>query len=282
MGSAKALRERPRASVSDPVFLVTGAASGLGEALVSRLAAVGHRVIAADACTHRLEETARRAAWPMAHVRLAPLDVREPNQWSSAFALGERAFGGVDVLLHAAAHRKAGEAYAAAAAEVHRHLDVNAKGTAFALQAAADHMLARGGGHAIVFSSLNAFAPRPGLGLYSAAAAAARSLSLATDLELRPRGLPVTVVCTAAEGLPTGAPDGEAELWVDPSSSEEVVDAELERVLPARPRELVVPLSRGLAARLAGLSASIGAFLWNRSERRHPGRRSSGVRAGAA
>ena len=271
--------------MTDPVFLVTGASSGLGEALVSRLASLGHRVVAADGCTHRLEETARRAAWPMGQVRLVPLDVRDPAQWNSAFELGERAFGGVDVLLHAATHQKAGETCAAAVAEVHRHLDVNAKGTAFALQAAAAHMLARGGGHAVVFPSLDAFAPRPGQGLYAAAAAAARSLSLSSDLELRPRGLSVTVVCTAALGLPadaTAAGTAAPEAGEDLSTKEPVVDAVLERVLPDWPRELVLPLSQGLAARLACLSASICAFFWNRSERRLPGRQSRGVRAGAA
>lgn len=258
--------------MNDPVFLVSGAACGLGQSLVNRLAGLGHRVVAADADNHRLEEAARLAAWPMASVRLVPLDVREPAAWAAALALGARAFGGVDVLFHAASHLKSGEAHSAAAEDVHRHLDVTAKGTAFALQAAAVHMMARGHGHIVVFSSLDAFAPRPGLGLHGAAAAAARSVALAADLELRPRGVAVTVVCTATVeapadvlGLGAQAADeaGGAELTAD-----SVVDAVLARVLPSRPRELIVPSSRGLAARLACLSPALRAYLWNRRERR--------------
>jgi len=268
--------------VNEPVFLVTGAACGLGQSLVNRLAALGRRVVAADADNHRLEETARLAAWPMASVRLVPLDVREPAQWTAAFALGARAFGGVDVLLHAASHLKAGEAYAAGAEDVHRHLDVNSKGTAFALQAAAAHMLPRGHGHAVVFSSLDAFAPRPGLGLHGAAAAAARSVALAADLELRPRGVAVTVVCTATVDAPADAL-GLGALAADQAGGAElpadaVVDAVLGRVLPARPRELVVPSSKGLAARLACLFPALGAYLWNRRERREHRRAAGGVR----
>jgi 3-oxoacyl-[acyl-carrier protein] reductase len=272
--------------VNDPVFLVTGAACGLGQSLVNRLVALGRRVVAADLDNHRLEEAARLAAWPATQVRLFPLDVREPGQWTQAFALGERAFGGVDVLLHAAGHLKAGAACAAAAEDVHRHLDVNAKGTAFALQAAAAHMVPRGQGHAVVFSSLDAFAPRPGLALHGAAAAAARSVALAADLELRPRGVAVTVLCTATVEAPADvlglgaeacAAAGGAEI-----SADEVVDAVLARALTGRPRELVVPPSRGLAARLAAFSPALAAYLWNRRERRSQRRAPTRVRTNHA
>jgi NADP-dependent 3-hydroxy acid dehydrogenase YdfG len=262
--------------VNDPVFLVTGAASGLGQSLVNRLASQGRRVVAADLDNHRLEEAARLAAWPPTNVRLIPIDVREPAQWAAAFAAGTRAFGGVDVLLHAAGHLKAGEAHAAAPEDVHRHLDVNAKGTAFGLQAAAAHMVPRGQGHAVIFSSLDAFAPRPGLGLHGAAAAAARSVALAADLELRPRGVSVTVVCTGTVEAPDDvlglgaeacAAAGGAEV-----SAEAVVDAVLGRALPNRPRQLVVPPSQGVAAALAAFSPALAAYLWSRRERRAQGR----------
>ncbi len=268
--------------MNDPVFLVSGAACGLGQSLVNRLAGLGHQVVATDVDNHRLEEAARLAAWPMNTVRLVPLDVREPAQWAAAFAVAARAFGGVDVLLHAASHLKAGEAHAAAAEDVHRHLDVNAKGTAFALQAAAVHMVPRRQGHVVVFSSLDAFAPRPGLGLHGAAAAAARSVALAADLELRPRGVAVTVVCTAtveapADVLGLGA-QATDQAGGPEVSADVVVDAVLARVLPGRPRELVVPSSRGLAARLACLSPALCAYLWNRRERREHGRGPGRVR----
>jgi 3-oxoacyl-[acyl-carrier protein] reductase len=257
--------------VNERVFLVSGAACGLGQSLVKRLAGLGYRVVAADADNHRLEEAARLAAWPAGNVRLVALDVREPAQWAVAIAVGVRAFGGIDVLLHAASHLKAGEAHAATAEDVHRHLDVNAKGTAFALQAAAAHMVPRGSGQVVVFTSLDAFAPRPGLGLHGAAAAAARAMALAADLELRPRGVAVTVVCTGTVDAPADVlglgqrateQAGGAEV-----SADAVVDAVLGRVLPGRPRELVVPASRGLAAKLACLSPALCAYLWNRRER---------------
>lgn len=268
--------------MNDPVFLVSGAACGLGQSLVNRLAGLGHRVVAADADNHRLEEAARLAAWPMNTVRLVPLDVREPAQWVAAFAVAARAFGGADVLLHAASHLKAGEAHAATAEDVHRHLDVNAKGTAFALQAAAVHMVPRGQGHVVVFSSLDAFAPRPGLGLHGASAAAARSVALAADLELRPRGVAVSVVCTATVDAPDdvlglGA-QATAQAGGPEIAADVVVDAVLTRVLPGRPRELVVPSSQGLAARLASLSPALCAYLWNRRERRGHGRGPGRVR----
>jgi 3-oxoacyl-[acyl-carrier protein] reductase len=255
---------RQEASLELPVIAVTGAASGLGQGLVGRLVSLGHRVIAADCDNHNLEEAARLRAWPLDSVRLFPLDVREPAQWSALFAMAGRAFGGVDVLLHAAGHRKEGVACSTCPEDVHRHLDVNAKGTAFALQAAAAHMVPRGHGHVVVFSSLDAFAPRPGLGLAGAAAAAARSVARAADLELRPRGVAVTVVCTAAVGTDV--------------SAEVVVDAVFSRALASRPRELALPQAQGLTARLASVSSGLCAFLWARRQRRAEGRQAAPVR----
>jgi 3-oxoacyl-[acyl-carrier protein] reductase len=258
--------------VNDPVFLVTGAACGIGQGVVNRLAALGRRVVATDVDNHRLEEAARLAAWPVAQVRLSPLDVREPSQWAVVFALGTRAFGGVDVLLHAAGHLKAGEAHAATAEDVHRHLDVIAKGTTFGLQAAAAHMIPRGHGHVVVLTTLDAFAPRPGLGLHAAAAAAARSVARAADLELRPRGVAVTVVCTATVEAPDDVLGLGAQATQQAGGAElatgEVVDAVLGRVLSARPRELLLPHGRGFLARLACLSTGLCSFLWSRRERR--------------
>jgi 3-oxoacyl-[acyl-carrier protein] reductase len=249
---------------------------------VNRLVALGRRTVATDVDNHRLEEAARLAAWPMAQVRLAPLDVREPGQWAHVFALGARAFGGVDVLLHTADHLKAGFAHAATAEEVHRHFDMNAKGTAFGLQAAAAHMLPRGHGHAVVFTTLDAFAPRPGLGIHGAAAAAVRAVARASDLELRPRGVAVTVLCTATVEAPDDVLGLGAEATAQAGgavlSAEAVVNAALGRVLSSRPRELVLPHGRGLAARLAFLSTALCGYLWYRRERRGAARTSARVR----
>lgn len=260
--------------MNDPVFLVTGAASGVGLHLVGRLAALGHRVVATDLDNHRLEEACRLAAWPAERVRRAPLDVRQPRDWEEAFALAGRAFGGVDVLLHAAGYLRCGPLHAAGAEEVHRHLDVNTKGTAFALQAAAAHMLPRGHGHVVVFSSVSALAPVPGLGLYSASKFASRALCLAADHDLRPRGVAVTVICPDGVDTPMAErirdDDGAALIFAAARlvPVEAVGDLGLGRVLRRRPREVSIPPGRAWLARLTNLFPGLNARVVTLLERR--------------
>jgi 3-oxoacyl-[acyl-carrier protein] reductase len=230
-----------------PVFLVTGAADGLGLQLVARLAAAGRRVLATDLDNHRLEEAARLAAWPTDLVRLAPLDVRQPRDWTAAFGLAGRAYGGVDVLLHAAVPLRATELHGA-----------ELEGTAQALQAAGQHMAAAGG-HVVVVA--------PGEGLH----AGVRARCLAADAALRPQGLAVTAVCTgaiaclenglalrAAKACPVGP------LQLTRVSAERVVDTVLGRVLRGRPRQVFLPAYAGWLARLADLFPSITARLRTR------------------
>jgi NAD(P)-dependent dehydrogenase (short-subunit alcohol dehydrogenase family) len=231
--------------VRDLVFLVTGAADGVGLQLVARLAADGRRVLATDLDNHRLEEAARVAAWPTDLVRLAPLDVREPRGWAAAFALARRAFGGVDVLVHAAVPLRATEAAGA-------ELD----GAAQALEASATHMLPAGG-HVVVIA--------PGQALH----APIRATCAATDATLRPQGLAITAVCTGAiacleNGLALRAaaacPAHGARV-----SAERVVDTVLGRVLEARPRQAFLPAFAGWATWLGELFPAVTARLRGRA-----------------
>ncbi len=164
-----------------------------------------------------------------------------------------------------------------------RHLDVNAKGTAFALQAAAAHMIPRGGGHVVAISSISALVPVPGLGLYSASKAASRALCLAAGHELRRHGVAVTVVCPDGVETPmTRRIRGDSAAAVVFSGGglltvEEVGDVVLGRVLARRPREVVLPAHRGWLARLANLSPALHGAVMGLLERL--GRRRMGVLA---
>jgi NAD(P)-dependent dehydrogenase (short-subunit alcohol dehydrogenase family) len=231
--------------VKEPVFLVTGAADGLGLQLVARLAAGGQRVLATDLDNHRLEEAARLAAWPSDLVRLAPLDVRQPRDWANAFALARRTLGELDVLIHAAAPLRAAEPPAA---------EPDA-GTAQALLAAAEHLLPRSGQVVVIASG-------------EAVHRSVRACCLAADAALRPQGLAVTVVCTGAvetmeNGLALRAAPACPALGLRAArvSAECVVDAVLGRVLASHPRQVFLPAYSGFLPRLADLFPALAARL---------------------
>ena len=69
-------------------------------------------------------------------------------------------------------------------------------------------MVAQKFGHIVNVASMAAFAPVPGLSLYSASKYAVRAFSLAAAIELREHGVAVTVVCPDAVGDERFGDDG--------------------------------------------------------------------------
>src|SRR5205085_8390052 len=98
--------------MSERVAVVTGAARGIGAAVVEKLAGTGWSVVAVDICADQSdvdyplgtrEELAKLAArWPDT-VRDLPADVRDPAQLAEAVSLAEIEFGGLDAAIAAAA-----------------------------------------------------------------------------------------------------------------------------------------------------------------------------------
>ncbi|NDD65679.1 MAG: SDR family NAD(P)-dependent oxidoreductase, partial [Acidobacteria bacterium] len=80
------------------VFLVTGAASGIGRHLTSRLLDAGGRVLATDIDPAALELGAAELGWPVDQVRLRRLDVRDENDWRAAIDEAVGIFGRIDVV----------------------------------------------------------------------------------------------------------------------------------------------------------------------------------------
>jgi 3-oxoacyl-[acyl-carrier protein] reductase len=134
-------------------------------------------------------------------------------------------------------------------------------------RAAAAVMVAQRAGHIVNMGSLAALAPVPGISLYSASKFAVRGFSLAAAEELRPHGVFVTVVCPDAVRTPmldlqVGYKEA-ALTFSGPRALtvEEIGDVILRDVLVRRPREAIVPRTRGWLAKLASLAPDLAAVL---------------------
>jgi NADP-dependent 3-hydroxy acid dehydrogenase YdfG len=249
------------------VMVLTGAASGIGRTLVGALAGAGHRLLATDLDEARLREGALALGWPESRVLLRRLDVRDPVAWPAVVDLAFRTWGRLDVLLNIAGVLGASDCHLASAADVDLHLDVNAKGVIHGTRAAAARMVPQGHGHIVNMASLAALAPLPGMSLYAASKFAVRGFSLSAALELRARGVRVSVVCPDAVLTPmldrqVACPAAAVAFsGFRILTAEEVVRAIVERVLPRRPLEVILPRSRGWLARAVGLWPDLGFFL---------------------
>ena len=130
--------------------IVTGAASGIGQACARDLAAEGHLVLAFD-----LDAEAIGAAHPGAGNSLVPFagDVSRPEDCEAAVATAVDRFGGLDAMVHFAAIHSTTPWSELDADEFNRELAVNVTGSFLMSQAAARPMIAQGGGSIVLTTS---------------------------------------------------------------------------------------------------------------------------------
>lgn len=173
--------------------LVTGAGRGIGKAVAQRLSEEGAQVALLARSRDQLDATA--AALPGPSLVL-PADTTDDAAVRAAVAAVADAWGGVDVLVNAAA-RPASSAPVPALADLDDdalRVEVETKvlGYLRCARAVAPHMVAAGWGRIVNVSGLNARATGNLVGTVRNVAVAAMTANLAE--ELGPHGVNVTVV----------------------------------------------------------------------------------------
>jgi NAD(P)-dependent dehydrogenase (short-subunit alcohol dehydrogenase family) len=168
------------------VVLVTGGSSGIGLAVVRRLAAAGDTVFAAS-------RNPSRSSLPEGVTPVA-IDVADPAAGDTAVRAVVAAAGRLDVLVNNAGAEAIAPLAEASDAEAHRIFEVNVFGPMRLVRAAVPVMLSQGGGRIINVTSINDIAPAPFGGWYSASKAALTSLTAVLDAEVHGFGILVTAV----------------------------------------------------------------------------------------
>ena len=158
--------------------VVTGAASGFGEAIAARFAREGASVVAADVD----EEGGRRVVEAIVHgggaARFVRTDVSRATEVKALIDAALSAFGRLDVLVNNAgfSHRMT-PLWELAEEEYERVFATNVKGVYLGCKYAVPVMRERGGGVIINTASIGAVAPRPGLTAYNATKGAVMTLT---------------------------------------------------------------------------------------------------------
>jgi NADP-dependent 3-hydroxy acid dehydrogenase YdfG len=177
------------------VAVVTGASSGIGEAVAVALAQRGaHVALAArredrlTALSERLEKTGD------GEVTVLACDVRQPEEVQRLIATTLQRWGRIDVLI-----ANAGFGYRSPIAEgdiaVWKDmLDTNVYGLLLTLRYAVPSMLERGAGHVVVTSSVAGRVVTPGGGAYCGSKFAASAIAEALRMEVATKGVRVTTI----------------------------------------------------------------------------------------
>jgi len=172
--------------MNSKVAVVTGASSGIGEAIAERLAAAGYKVFG----TSRRSATAGQRSFEM-----LILDVTSERSVEAAVGEVMRRAGRIDVLVN-----NAGFGVAPAGAEessteqAQAIFDTNFFGIVRMTRAVVPHMRRQGGGRIINIGSVLGFLPMPYGALYAATKHAIEGYSESLDHELRTRGIRVSVI----------------------------------------------------------------------------------------
>jgi rhamnulose-1-phosphate aldolase len=158
---------KPR-SHAGRIALVTGAASGIGKAIATRLAAEGACVVIADLDLDKAEEVAAELGSSDVAVGVRA-DVTDPAQVRAALDEAVLAFGGVDLVVNNAGLSISKPLLETSEQDWDLQHDVMAKGSFLVSQAAAKIMIAQGlGGDIVYISSKNSVFAGPNNIAYSA------------------------------------------------------------------------------------------------------------------
>lgn len=176
-------------AVHQPVAVVTGAGSGIGEATALRLAKEGYRLVLAGRRRDRLEAVAKEIRAGGAEAEAYPLDVTD-FQAVQAFAAS---LEHCDVLVNNAGGAMGTEEIEEADPSDWRTMyETNVLGSLHVTQALLPNLLNSGNGTVVVLSSTAAFTVYEGGGGYSAAKHGQHAL--AGTLRLEMCGKPVRVI----------------------------------------------------------------------------------------
>lgn len=174
-------------------IFITGASSGIGEALAVEFARRGYAVAIAARRLDRLEALAARLpALGAARVLSLVLDVTDPGAIETALDRVVNEFGRLDVLVV-----NAGVGYSLPVGKgnldpIRRTIDTNLTGAIATIELALPRLRAQGGGQIVAITSIAGSRGLPSMGAYSAAKAGLHRYLQSLRAELRHEPITVT------------------------------------------------------------------------------------------
>ncbi|MGD1847856.1 MAG: SDR family oxidoreductase [Salibacteraceae bacterium] len=174
---------------------VTGASSGIGEALVRELATRGNRLIISARNRAKLETIAQELDLPPENVLVLPLDLSQPERCTEWVDQVLQHMGPIDLMIHNGGISQRSRAVETDWKVDERLMVVDYLGTVALTKALLPHFLERKAGHFAVVSSLVGKFGTPLRSGYAAAKHALHGFFDSLRAELWQENIRVTLVC---------------------------------------------------------------------------------------
>lgn len=273
--------------------LVTGAAGGIGKAIVKNLSKRNAIVYATDLSLQTLKELSqlpgvytfsldvtKLSSWKSLLQKIqvsAPnsLDRKtnnfknkksKPNKDSTHSSIVNPTQNILDGLIQCAGVLRPNYVKNIPPEDIDYHIDINVKGlmlgTIMCLKIFQEQ---ESGGHIVNIASLAGLAPIPGLSLYSSSKFAVRAFTLALAEELKNTKISATVVCPDAVKTPmldiqVGKEEAALTFSGKQLEPDEVAEAVLESFYTKK-REIILPLYRGILGKLGNDFPTIASYI---------------------
>jgi short-subunit dehydrogenase len=176
------------------VVWITGASSGIGEALAVAWSREGARVVLSARNSAELERVSKACAHPERHL-VKPLDLMDESAIAQAAADVLRELGQVDVLVHSGGVSQRSLVAETDLATDRAIMNLNYFGSIALTKAVLPSMLARKSGHLVPISSVIGHVGIPLRSAYAASKHALHGFFDALRAETEKDGIRVTIVC---------------------------------------------------------------------------------------
>jgi NADP-dependent 3-hydroxy acid dehydrogenase YdfG len=233
------------------VAVVTGAGSGIGQALAIELGRSGARVAISDVDTEGLAVTEERLKAIGAPVKSDRLNVTEREAFLLYADEVQKHFGKVNQIYNNAGIAFVGDVEVTPFKDIERVMDVDFWGVVNGTKAFLPHLIASGDGHVVNVSSIFGLFSVPGQAAYNSAKFAVRGFTEALRQEMMTNGHPVAVTTVHPGGIKTAIMrNATAVEGVDTATLTEFFDKHLTRTTPERAATIILDAVRKKNARV--------------------------------
>ncbi|OBG76537.1 acetoin dehydrogenase [Mycobacterium sp. E2462] len=223
------------------VAVVTGAGSGIGQALATELGRAGAKLAISDVDSDGLAQTELLLKELGAPVLANQLDVTEREAFLAYADTVKQHYGTVNQIYNNAGITFVGSIEDSRFKDIERVMDVNYWGVVNGTKAFLPHLIASGDGHVVNISSALGLFTAPGQAAYVSAKFAIRGFTEALQQEMVRAGHPVRVTVVHPGGVQTGfARNAMFAEGLDQAGMAEVFEQQQAKTTPQRAAQLIL------------------------------------------
>lgn len=210
--------------IAGKTCIVTGAAQGIGAAVVRALLAEQVQVVAVDCNRDALTTFTGSLPEYSANLRAETVDVCDADQVERMVEVVESQWGPIEIGVNVAGTLSAATVIDTTDEDWDRVFDVNARGVFHVSRALARRMIPRRSGNIVTVSSNSAGVPRHGMAAYAASKAASTMFTRCLGLELAEYGIRCNVVAPGSTRTPM-----QESFWSAGTGPDAVIQGSLEK-----------------------------------------------------